>query len=91
MNNLKLVYDYNGEWVTLLLNDVKILEGHSLRADHVLKKLAEFNIINSLTISEIDEIERYAHGAGTLQDAKNAMEKQVQALLSNILVEINQL
>ena len=55
MNNLKLVYDYNGEWVTLLLNDVKILEGHSLRADHVLKKLAELDIINSLTISEIND------------------------------------
>ena len=53
MKNLKLIYDEEGEWTILLLNDKKIVEGHSISAKQALEALLAKGIIDCLIIEEI--------------------------------------
>lgn len=53
MKNLKLEIDWEGEWVTLFLNERKIAEGHSLSGRQLLEVFKKEGIIDSYIEEEI--------------------------------------
>lgn len=46
VHEIKIVYDYEGEWTTLYIAGVKVAENHKLSAKEVLRELHRAGIIS---------------------------------------------